>query len=41
MGQLEESEITVHELFVVKAVLKTYLQQIYHERVEYPQRRDA
>lgn len=38
-GQFEEADITVKELNTVKTVLKTYLQQIYHERVEYPKRK--
>ena len=37
-GQFEEAEITIREMNVVKATLKTYLQQLYHERVEYTQR---
>ena len=37
-GQFENAEITIRELNIVKATLKTYLQQLYHERVEYTQR---
>ena len=37
-GQFEHAEITICELNVVKATLKTYLQQLYHERIEYTQR---
>jgi hypothetical protein len=37
-GQFEQAEITIRELNIVKATLKTYLQQLYHERVEYTQR---
>ena len=35
-GQFEEAEITISELNTVKAVLKDYLQQLYHERIVYP-----
>ena len=35
-GQLDESDISVRDLETVKAVLKSYLARIYHERVEYP-----
>ena len=37
-GQLAEADITIRELNTVKDVLKTYLAQIYHERVAYPKR---
>ena len=37
-GQFEHAEITIRELNIVKATLKTYLQQLYHERIEYTQR---
>ena len=37
-GQFEDAEISIREMNVVKATLKTYLQQLYHERVEYTQR---
>jgi hypothetical protein len=37
-GQFEQAEITIRELNIVKATLKTYLQQLYHERIEYTQR---
>ena len=37
-GQFAEAEITIRELNIVKATLKTYLRQLYHERVEYTQR---
>ena len=39
-GQFAQAEITIRELNIVKAKLKTYLQQLYHERVEYTQRED-
>ena len=35
-GQFQEAEITLSELNTVKAVLKDYLQQLYHERIVYP-----
>ena len=40
-GQLTNSVISLHELNVVKDVLKSYLQQMYHSRVSYPKRRGA
>ena len=38
-GQLEDADISIHELGIVKSMLKTYLQQMYHGRVVYPKRR--
>ena len=38
-GQLEEADITIHEMNMMKSMLKTYLQQIYHGRVAYPKRK--
>lgn len=38
-GQLDESDITIREISTVKAVIKSYLAQIHHERVKYPNRR--
>ena len=38
-GQLEEADLTLHELNTIKKMLKTYLQQIYHGRVAYPKRK--
>jgi len=38
-GQLEDADITIHDLNLMKRMLKTYLQQIYHSRVAYPKRR--
>ena len=38
-GQLEEADLTLHELNLIKKMLKTYLQQIYHGRVAYPKRK--
>ena len=39
-GQFEQAEITIREMNIVKATLKTYLQQLYHERVEYTERKE-
>lgn len=38
-GQFEYAHITLHELNLMKKMLKTYLQQIYHTRIAYPKRR--
>ena len=38
-GQLEDADITIHDLNLMKRMLKTYIQQIYHGRVSYPKRR--
>ena len=38
-GQLESADITIHDLNLMKSMLKTYLQQIYHGRVAYPKRK--
>ena len=38
-GQLEDADITIHDLNLMKRMLKTYLQQIHHGRVAYPKRR--
>ncbi len=37
-GQFEQAEITIREMNEVKATLKSHLQQVYHERVEYTRR---
>ncbi len=37
-GQLEDADITIHDLNLMKRMLKTYLQQIFHARVAYPKR---
>lgn len=37
-GQLSESELTLQELYVVKAKLKSYLAQMNHDRIAYPKR---
>ena len=38
-GQMEDADITIHELNVVKSVMKSHLQQMHHGRVEYPKQR--
>lgn len=38
-GQLEDADITIHDLNLVKSILKTYLQQLYHGRIAYPKRK--
>ena len=38
-GQLEDADITLHDLNLMKRMLKTYLQQMYHSRVAYPKRK--
>lgn len=40
-GQFEDADISIKELGTVKEVLKSYLRQMYHERVEYPKRKEA
>ena len=35
-GQLELADVSIHELNIIRKVLKQSLQQIYHERIEYP-----
>lgn len=37
-GQLSDSDITISELNVIRRVIKSYLQQMYHSRVAYPKR---
>lgn len=37
-GQLDDSELSLKELEIIKKVMKDYLKQIYHERIEYPKR---
>ena len=38
-GQFEDADITLRDLNLMKSMLKTYLQQIFHGRVPYPKRR--
>ena len=37
-GQLDEADITVKELNIIKDVMKSFIQQVYHSRIEYPNR---
>jgi putative nucleotidyltransferase with HDIG domain len=39
-GQLDEANISLMEINVVKAEIKSYLQQMYHSRVAYPKREE-
>ena len=34
-GQFEQADISIREMNIVKKTLKSYLQQLYHERIEY------
>ena len=38
-GQFEDADISLHEMNLIKSMLKTYMQQIYHGRVVYPKRK--
>ena len=38
-GQFEDADITLRDLNLMKRMLKTYLQQIFHGRVSYPKRK--
>ena len=38
-GQLDNSLISIRQLCTLKQVLKDYLRQIFHERIEYPNRK--
>ena len=40
-GQFEDADISIKDLNIVKNVLKSYLQQIYHARITYPKRTGA
>lgn len=37
-GQFEDADISLKEINIIKNVLKSYLQQVYHARVAYPKR---
>lgn len=37
-GQLDDADISLKEINVVKAEIKAYIQQMYHSRVAYPKR---
>ncbi|MDO5442324.1 MAG: HDIG domain-containing protein [Bacteroidia bacterium] len=38
-GQFDNADISMNEITVVKRTIKSYLEQLYHERVEYPKRK--
>lgn len=40
-GQLDDADISLKQLNIVKECLKSYLRQLYHERVVYPSRRKS
>lgn len=37
-GQLTDSEVSLREIAVMKDVMKSFLQQVYHSRIAYPKR---
>ena len=37
-GQLDEADITVKELNIIRDVMKSFIQQVYHSRIQYPKR---
>ena len=39
-GQMEQANVSIKEINTIKQELKTYLAQMYHERVVYPKRRN-
>lgn len=39
-GQLSEAHISLNQINIIKAEIKTYLQQMYHSRIAYPKRQD-
>lgn len=39
-GQLSQAHISLNQLNIIKAEIKTYLQQMYHSRIAYPKRRE-
>ena len=38
-AQLEEADLSLKELATIKGVLKSYISQINHERIKYPERK--
>jgi len=38
-GQFDEADISYREINIIKDALKSYLAQMYHERVAYPKRK--
>jgi putative nucleotidyltransferase with HDIG domain len=39
-GQLAEAHISLNQINIIKAEIKTYLQQMYHSRIAYPKRQE-
>lgn len=39
-GQLDDADISLKEINIVKTEIKSYLQQMYHSRIAYPKRED-
>lgn len=39
-GQLTDSDVSLREINVIKDVMKSFLQQVYHSRIAYPKRKD-
>lgn len=37
-GQLDNADITLKELNIIREVMKSFVQQVYHSRIEYPKR---
>lgn len=37
-GQLDEADISLKDLTTIREVMKSFLQQMYHSRIEYPKR---
>ena len=40
-GLLSEADISLKQINIIKAEIKTYLQQMYHSRVAYPKRKET
>ncbi len=40
-GQMTDADISLKELNTIKEVMKKFVQQVYHSRIEYPKRIDA
>ena len=40
-GQLSDADISLKQINIIKAEIKTYLQQMYHSRVAYPKRKET
>ena len=39
-GQLSQAHISLNQINIIKAEIKTYLQQMYHSRIAYPKRHE-